>query len=301
MIAETGLLRYDIACRALADARSIDEVKDVRDKAEALRLYGRQAKNKDLELAAAEIRLRAERRLGEMLSATDRHEGGQPKTGSDAEPVWTAPRLADLGIDKKHSSRVQKIAAVPSDRFEAEIATWRERVSRGNERVTMDLIHEGDKAERRAARERELAGGQLALPDARYGVILADPEWRFEPWSRITGVDRAADNHYPTSPTDVIAARPVAKIAADDCVLFLWATAPMLPQALHVMIAWGFSYRSNFVWVKPTPGTGYRNRNRREHLLVGVRGDVPAPPPSFAQWRMIADKPVRRPPSQVQP
>jgi N6-adenosine-specific RNA methylase IME4 len=70
-------------------------------------------------------------------------------------------------------------------------------------------------------------------------------------------MDRAADNHYPTSCTEVIAARDVASIAADGCVLFLWATAPMLPQALEVLTAWGFEYRSHVVWVKDHIGTGY--------------------------------------------
>ena len=64
------------------------------------------------------------------------------------------------------------------------------------------------KAERRAAREAELGGRIRALPDKRYGVILADPEWRFEPYSRETGMDRAADNHYPTSTTAEITASP---------------------------------------------------------------------------------------------
>ena len=87
MIAETGLLRYDIACRGLADARVVDEVKSVLGKAAALRLYGRQAKNKDLELAAAEIRLRAGAAPQRDFNATDRHEGGRPKTGSRPEPA----------------------------------------------------------------------------------------------------------------------------------------------------------------------------------------------------------------------
>jgi N6-adenosine-specific RNA methylase IME4 len=133
------------------------------------------------------------------------------------------------------------------------------------------------KQERRATRERELAGKILALPGTRYGVIVADPEWRFEPWSRATGMDRAADNHYPTSVTEVIAARDVASIAAADSVLFLWATAPMLPQALMVMAAWGFDYKSQFIWVKDRIGTGYWNRNQHEILLVGTRGAIPAP------------------------
>ena len=56
------------------------------------------------------------------------------------------------------------------------------------------------KAERRAERERELASEQTALPNKQYGVIVADPEWRFEPYSRDTGMDRAADNHPKNRP-----------------------------------------------------------------------------------------------------
>src|SRR4029077_16927012 len=137
----------------------------------------------------------------------------------------------------------------------------------------INLLEEGDKAERRAQREAELGMRQLALPNRKYGVIVADPEWRFEPWSRETGMDRSAENHYPTSATEVIAARPVESIAADDCALFLWATMPMLPDALEVMKAWGFSYRTNWVWVKDRIGCGYWLRARHELLLLGTRGN----------------------------
>lgn len=146
---------------------------------------------------------------------------------------------------------------------------------------------------KRESNERSLSEKIVALPDKKYGVILADPEWRFEPWSRETGLDRAADNHYSTSGTQVIASRDVPSIAAKDCVLFLWATVPMLPQALAVMGAWGFDYRSNFVWVKDRIGTGYWNRNAHELLLIGVRGNVPAPAPG-TQWNSAIDAPVGR-------
>jgi len=106
-------------------------------------------------------------------------------------------------------------------------------------------------------------------------------------------MDRAADNHYPTSPTGIIAGRPVASVAADDCVLFLWATVPMLPQALRVMAAWGFEYKTNFIWAKDRIGTGYWNRNKHEHLLVGVRGKPPAPAPG-TQWESVLHAPVGR-------
>lgn len=135
------------------------------------------------------------------------------------------------------------------------------------------------KVERRAAKEAALAEKITALPGQKFGVIYADPEWEFETWGP-GGMDRAAANHYPTSPLDVIAEREVASIAAPDCVLFLWATVPMLPQALHVMERWGFVYKSHWVWLKDEEGpggTGYWSRNAHEILLIGTVGDVPAP------------------------
>ena len=145
----------------------------------------------------------------------------------------------------------------------------------------------------REEREQALAAKQQALPIKKYGVILADPEWRFEPWSRETGLDRAADNHYPTSPLDSILERNVASIAGDDSVLFLWATVPMLPQALQGMSAWGFTYRSHLIWKKDCIATGYWFRNAHELLLVGSKGNIPAPAMG-AQWTSIVEAPVTR-------
>jgi hypothetical protein len=62
----------------------------------------------------------------------------------------------------------------------------------------------------------------------------------------------------------------------------------MLPQALYVMEAWGFEFKSSFVWVKPRVGTGYWNRNRHELLLLGTRGKVPCPAPGM-QWDSVIE------------
>jgi N6-adenosine-specific RNA methylase IME4 len=154
-------------------------------------------------------------------------------------------------------------------------------------------LRAAEKQQRRREREAQLGAKLRALPAKKYGVIYADPEYRFEPWSRETGMDRAADNHYPTSPLDVIKARDVPSIAAPDCVLFLWATVPMLPQGLAVMAAWGFEYKSHIVWIKDKAGTGYWFRNRHEHLLVGTRGHPPAPAPG-EQWPSLVEAPRGR-------
>ena len=118
--AASALVRYDAACRALADAKSVDEVKGVRDKAEAMRAYARQAGNKQLEMDAADIRERATRRIGELmneqretvgLATGGEHGGRRSKDGSRIDPSNARPTLAQAGIDKKLSSRAQKLAA----------------------------------------------------------------------------------------------------------------------------------------------------------------------------------------------
>ena len=297
---EANLVRYDAACRALAEAKSVDEVKDVRDRAEAMRAYARQAKNKQLEVDAAEIRIRAERRLGEMI-AGQREAGllskgaateGVGKRGSQKNPR-SAPTLAEAGIDKNLADRARKMAAVPAEQFEEMVGDWRERVAEENERVTTNLLKAGEKKlardEKEAALAEKMRAAAASLGQGSFGVIYADPPWRFEPYSRDTGMDRAADNHYPTMDVEAIAAMDVP--AADDCVLFLWATAPMLPQALDVMSAWGFAYKSQIIWAKDRIGTGYWARNKHEILLIGTRGNIPAPAPG-TQPESIIQAPV---------
>lgn len=294
---ESAVALYEAACQALADAQTLIEVKDIRDKAKAIAEYGRLARDQTLHIRAKELMIRAERKLGFMLAETPRNAGGRPsETRSNKEQVLP-PALEEMGIDRKLSSRAQKLASISERAIEARLSSWRERVEREGGRITTDLMRDGDKRERRAEREARLGAGQaagnLALPQKKYGVILADPEWRFEPYSRDTGMDRAADNHYPTSTTDVIASRDVASIAADDCVLFLWATAPMLPQALLVMAAWGFEYKSHYIWAKDRIGTGYWNRNAHELLLVGVKGSIPAPAPGTQRPSVIEGRVTR--------
>lgn len=271
----TELVRYEAARAALAEAHRVDDVKSIRDKAVAMQEYARQAKDGQLIEWATEIRLRAERRAGELLAGMamtgERRSRGGDSEGSTAQ----LSKLSDLGVTKTQSSRWQKLGAMDDKAFEARVAAVKQQAVASVDATASERTEE--KQNRRLEREAELGAAQYALPDKKYGVIVADPEWRFEPWSRETGMDRAADNHYPTSVIEDISAREVPSIAADDCVLFLWATVPMLPHALGVMEAWGFDYRSHFAWAKDRIGTGYWNRNKHELLLIGVRGDVPAP------------------------
>lgn len=140
----------------------------------------------------------------------------------------------------------------------------------------------------RDAREAALGNRQFALPDKRYGVIYADPPWLFETWSDAGKADTSADNHYPTCALGEIMCLNVPSISADDCALFLWATAPMLPHALEVMDAWGFKYVTHVMWAKDRTGTGYWFLNKHELLLLGARGDVP-PPAMGTRWSSVVE------------
>lgn len=209
---------------------------------------------------------------------------------------WTARRLMAVAADGRLASdgalgpilpaswrTLYELTRLDDDALKRAVASGVVNPDMQRQDVTALVKRRG-----RAAREADLGARVAALPDKRYGVIVADPEWRFEPWSRATGMDRAADNHYPTSSLEVIAARDVGAIAADDCFLGLWATVPMLPHALVVMEAWGFDYRSHVVWKKDRMGTGYWFRNWHELLLIGVRGAVPAPA-AGAQWDSVIE------------
>ena len=126
----TELVRYDAMCRAIAECHSVDEVKGIRDKAVALELYLRQAKDFDGERRCIEIRSRAEKQAGvllrerEMASGTRGQLAGRDSSGDrqSRPPEDQPPTLAELGITKDESSRFQRLADVPDETFEEAIA-----------------------------------------------------------------------------------------------------------------------------------------------------------------------------------
>jgi N6-adenosine-specific RNA methylase IME4 len=200
------------------------------------------------------------KKLGKHRATVAREVARATKISSLADVPGTALDKAD---------ELDALAKLPTPVQRALISR-----AKSGEKVTAKHVA---KKLQREARERDLASATETLGKNVYGVIYADPPWRFELWAE-SGRDRVADNHYPCMPQHEIGALPVP--AADDCVLFLWATVPMLPAALYVLAAWSFTYKSAIFWNKDgSPGTGYWTRNEVEILLIGVRGDVPAPLP----------------------
>lgn len=225
-----------------------------------------------------------------------------------AAALNVSPRSVDTAKQLMREAPAEVVAAaergeVSLHRAQADVAAAREDLGKAGTPISEQALKaayeriQAEQAARKAAKqadkkakraEREVApAGKIEASNAalraagasgkRYGVILADPEWRHESYSLETGMDRAAENHYPTSTTDDICARPVGDLAAPDAVLGLWAVASMLPDALRVMEAWGFTYKSHIIWDKERIGLGYWVRTRHELLLIGTRGNIPAP------------------------
>ena len=119
-----SLIKYDTARFALQQAVEIDEVKDIRDKAQAMAAYARQANDTKLVEWATEIKVRAERKAGQMLTEMPKNPGNL-KNSSRSHDVTTT-KLEDLGITKNQSSRWQKLAAVPDDQFEQAVSAAKE-------------------------------------------------------------------------------------------------------------------------------------------------------------------------------
>ena len=117
----------------------------------------------------------------------------------------------------------------------------------------------------------------MILPDKKYQIIYADPAWQYN--DKLLHHGGSADSHYETMSVDQICSIDVQKIADENCFLFLWGTWALLPQALKVMDAWGFTYKTSaFVWLKTYKtgkdvfGMGNYTRGNTEYCLLGVKG-----------------------------
>lgn len=276
----TQLIHLNQARQALALAKSIDEVKNIRDKAEALRAYAKQAgMSLEMQNECAEIKLRAERRAGEMLGEQGRKQGQRDETFHDER--FEIPKLKELGISEIQSHRWQLERSVPEEVFEKFVAETKagaeELTSRGVLAIALKL--------RRQTQIQNVPD----LPLGKYQVIYADPPWAYDN----TGLGGSAESHYPTISTDELVQLDISSRAGDDAVLFLWVTSPFLPEGLELCQAWGFEYKTSFVWVKDraTYGKlGFYNYGQHEFLFVATKGSCLPRSESLVPSLIVAPK-----------
>jgi N6-adenosine-specific RNA methylase IME4 len=283
-----ALPNYDAAMRALDKAVSVDEVKTIRDIAIAMRLYAAQAKNKDAEGKAVELRMRATRRLAKMIKAQERtvglNQGAVPgKTGLRGRPgLDPRPTLASQGISKHLAQQARVLGALSEKQFEHKVADAR----RSAEHVFRRIVREAEIAQERVERRAQTAlGGTIADLEVlvasgfRAGVIAVDPPWPFTAYSERAHAHLR--DHYETMTFDEIKALPIKALAADPCAVFVWVTWPNMMMWREVIQAWGLTYSGlGFDWIKLTPdgkrlhkGQGYNTRSNPEPCLLVKNGN----------------------------
>jgi len=175
----TQLVRYEQARIALAECKRVDEVKDIRDKAEAMAAYARQAKDTQLIEWATEIKVRAERRAGEMLAAMpkatgSRFNGRAPDGSVRRSHDDSAERLSDIGVSAVQSSRWQSLASMTEDHFETAVATAKDTAGQV---TTAFMLREAAKAKpqgkRKTGPKAEALREELKAAEAR-GVSMLE-------------------------------------------------------------------------------------------------------------------------------
>lgn len=143
----------------------------------------------------------------------------------------------------------------------------------------------------------------IPLPRKKYSVIYADPPWTYRQAGTTAKARGTAVKHYPTMTTEEICAMPVREICAGGCACFMWATFPNIAEAVKVMEAWGFAYKTAaFVWVKKNRksnsnfwGMGAYTRANAEVCLLGVTPDFRAREQILAHdVHQIIEAPVER-------
>jgi len=181
-------------------------------------------------------------------------------------PIVDAVRQGYMPVSQ--AARVARLSEAEQQRVAAEMH---------NGKSLLTTVLAASRRERVADIERASTACPLSMLGRRFPVIYADPPWAFQTWSA-GGQQKAAEMHYPALPAADIAALPIADIAAPDSVLFMWAVPALFPEALSVVAAWGFAFKTFAVWVKPHMACGHWFRGKHEPLIVATRGDMPPPP-----------------------
>ena len=264
------LTSLDTALNAVASASAPEVLIDLRNTAEALRIYASRSKlGLIAQNKAAAVRLWAERRIGEFLVETERHAGGRPlKKPVPGGNGFSPARLRDLGIDRKLSSRAQRLAAMPVAEFRAWLDQAQERQI---EICTRDLLNFFDRREAARRNRQRIVGGQVADLVAfaragnRVGTVYLDPPWPFD----------GTVLPYESIDLNELRNLPIPALAAERCHIHMWATGINCQFLAKAIIeCWGFRIVGDFVWVKPALGGRNYWRQSHESLLTAVRANM---------------------------
>jgi len=260
----------------LSQIRTINDAATIIDAAEALRYALKKAdKSLDVVNESVVIKVQAERRAGELLREMEKAPGAKG-TGKKVQS-HDVTTLADLGIQRMQSSRWQQIASIPEDVFHSKIDDTLSRRTELTSSMMLKLAKSINKSKTKDTFP--------PISNGKFRCIYADPPWKYGN----QGTRAATKNHYETMTVDAICkltvdGRKVKELADDNAHLHLWTTNAFLFEAQKVIEAWGFTYKSCLVWVKPKLGIGNYWRVSHEFLLFAIRGKLEFQDRSQMSW-----------------
>lgn len=168
----------------------------------------------------------------------------------------------------------REVASLPVDDQE-ELLDWAEEEDDDGKRPTRKQLR--DRVRERQKRNRLNATPEQ--PTGVFNIIYADPPWMYSHDQHgKEAQDTVLSTHYPSMPIEELCELPVAAMAAEDCVLFMWATCPLLKDAIRLLEAWGFQYKAQMVWDKVKHNVGNYVSVRHELLLICTKGQPPKVP-----------------------
>ncbi len=225
-----------------------------------------QEKSKEWQQEQERIKEEANKKRSEATKKATRDENGTFVSGPVVEQSVPPPAKKTHKIrgTKAILSKTNRGAVQRGDKLAKERPDLAEKVQLG----------EMKPAEAHRQMKKDQVIDKIAeLPSDKYVVIYADPPWKYEDGRTGEGMTATgALHHYPTMRLSELKALDIPKLAAENSVLFLWATCPLLEDALELARAWGFKYKAQFVWDKVKHNMGHYNSVRHELLLVCTRG-----------------------------
>ena len=261
----------DNAKQQLAEIKTIETGVEYLNKVKAIETWAK-AEKKDAELQniIAEQKLRTQRILGALLKESDLMSRKKDSAS-----------LSNFQLNYKQSHEFQKIASLPQEIFEQEIATAKKESSKRIELTTSRMLNavkdwQKDKSKdewQKKVDKNPMTNNFIDIynTDKKFRVIYADPAWSYNDKKKghLTG---GATDHYDTMTLSEICNLPINNLLEKNAVLFLWVTSPLLREGLQTIETWGFSYKTSFIWDKVAHNMGHYNSVRHEFLLVATKG-----------------------------
>jgi len=199
----------------------------------------------------------------------ERANGGDAQRTRLQQVTESRPTLSDLGLSKRESSQAQMIASLPEETFNA-VKSGKKTITQVKREIKKENIKKNIPKNFETCTISDLK--KLIESGKKFGTIYADPPWPYQNQgtrSSTSGVYKA--DEWAMS-LDDLKAMPVPQLTTEQCHLHLWTTNGFLRDAFQIIDAWGFEYKSCFVWVKPQMGIGNYWRVSHEFMLLGVKG-----------------------------